>query len=187
MPVLAPILLFLKDNWKLVLAGLIIMSALAYVETLRLEVNHYKSETVELKREKKQATEQQKAETDRLNKEYDAVTAAHMDTLRRKGDEIQKNFSSLLTKIHNHEASKHVVIAPDVVELFNATTQSNTEAPATQQGDAGKTSPAETTLNHVLEVTAENNANHLKCIEQVKEWQQFWEDFVNAQASRPVN
>lgn len=176
---MAALLLLLKTNWKPILIGLAVLMLLGYIQTLRLEVKHYKSSAIEAKQELKDAQITAKAEHDRQTAEADAITKAHLDTLRRKGDEIMKGYNDVVTKIKAHEASKHVIITPDVVSLFNESTGNKpTSAPEAKPANDGKTSTTETTLNQLLVVTAENNANHLKCIAQVEEWQAFWEAYA---------
>jgi uncharacterized membrane-anchored protein YhcB (DUF1043 family) len=178
---------WIKSNWQLVAIGLAIAAVIGYITVLRLEVDHYKTKAGELELEISTAKANQVQEEERQNLAFDAQTKKYADSLRAKGDAIMKGYADVAAKIKAHEASKHIVLTPDVVELFNSTVGPEpraSEAPRAKQEDDGKASALAKTLNDLLEVSNENNANHQVCIEQVLEWQAFWKDYVNARTLR---
>ena len=192
---------FLKSNWKIVAVGLAIAFLVGYIETLRLERDHYKSKAGELQLEIDTAKAEQAKETARLQLDFDAITAAHKGTLLVKGAAIMKGFDETLKRIKAHEPSKHIPLTPDVVELFNATTGPDSEPSRAIERNVREAGEDKTlvdqvikenrqlsvTLNDLLVVSDENNAEHQKCIKQVEEWQVFWEKYVNARTLRHSN
>ncbi len=82
-------------------------------------------------------------------------------------------------RIKKNEETKRIALSADIVSLFNDSkpaTKSEATPPAVSSNAGGTGTPEAVTLNVLLLTSAENDANHLRCIAQVHEWQHFWKD-----------
>jgi hypothetical protein len=143
-----------------------------------MRIDHYKSENLELTL----VIEQANAKNKRLEDHAQALTAKYEGSLALKQKELDKTSKDLKERIKKDEESRRIKLSANVVGLFNASkSESNSKAaPEAKPSDDGGTSPAPQvtiTLNDLLLTSAENDKNHLKCIDQVHEWQKFWKDF----------
>ncbi len=177
---LAFLLPFLGRNWKLIAVGIAILALLAYVKVLHMERDHAVA-----KYEKEHAAfETYKANAVAMHEAMKSSNAAL--TLQFKQAEIARNQAAetfrktINERIKADEASKRIMLPPTSVQLFNSTT---TDEPDTGQSPSAHVvnddaAEARLTLNDLLIISAENNANHLTCINTVRDWQQFWSQFV---------
>lgn len=189
---------FLKANWLPILLVVVGLALYARYETVRIERDHYKAQVITLKGQVETLNDQISAQNAEYKRELDKAT--------KSADDITKKYNNVLTSLDNVlntnlELRKNIYakdkeltsvkLSLRTVELFNRTTTSMPEAgnqvANTKPENAGNTASnnqaANVTLADLLEVSDENNANHLACIEQVKQWQSFWNDFVVSQQS----
>lgn len=126
------------------------------------------------------------------------LTAKYQDVVKQNNELVDQVNKAVKEKISANEELKRVRLSLSLVQLWNESKQASSQASAAVQGNDAKTSGAkapttEVTLQDLFIVSAENDANHLKCVKQVEAWQSFWQDAqkaveeVNAQLSRPAN
>jgi hypothetical protein len=121
------------------------------------------------------------------------VTAANAKNAIAANDRLKAEERNLEERHRKHKAElatmrtklEAVKLELSLVQLFNDSTIANeTGEPFTgpdQQEDGildenPNSDPGIATLADLIEVTLENNKNHLACIAQVKEWQLFYRD-----------
>jgi hypothetical protein len=181
---LAIALPFLKTWWKVIVPIVLLLLALGYVKVLHMEIDHYKTQVIELKlaeaatREKNTLLEHAATE---LSKKY-------ARQLENQLLEKQKQAKLTQERIKRDEESKRIALSSSIVSLFNDSKPDGGPVAETVRSDVGGTSAAEKTLNQLLQVSAENDTNHTNCIATVKEWQNFWADYqrsVNAIGGSP--
>lgn len=185
--------MILSKYWKVIAVAVVIGGLLTYTKIVAVERNHYKTkaETVEAKLESLIASS--KAEEERLNNENAALTAKYKNTLRDANTLVTVNAKLNEENIKNAKELRDVKLSLNTIRLFNASKQSSSqeEKPATtvSGNDGTATSVAKAleeksqTLADLMLVVNENDANHLKCIATVTEWQNFWREYeriVNA-------
>ncbi len=122
--------------------------------------------------------------------EHSAVelTKKYKESLHNQ-QELQNEMGRQATKrIKEDEETKRITLSANVVSLFNSSkpaTKGETITPTIRLnagGAAATTTPAPPieeatiTLNDLLLISASNDKEHLKCIDQVHEWQHFWTD-----------
>ena len=171
---------FLKTWWKVILPVVLLLMALSYVKILHMEIDHYKEQAVELRLAIKQSEDRKKLLEDNataLNKKYETQLYA-------KQLEEDKKAKAIRERIKNDKESKLIVLPTTSVQLFNASKPDVSEPTTTTKqdhdGETGTDPTVVITLNKLLEVSAVNDANHQKCINQVLEWQNFWTDYKDS-------
>lgn len=167
--------MFLKANWKWILIGLAILSLFGYIGYLKHEAGHYKKLYGEAKleiAEIKSREEAQKAAAAAITKKYEDLRVAYSMALEQRNTELQK-------RIANDKELASVKLSLAAARLFNESKQSGDSTPTVEVHD-GATPTAEegsVTLTSIFQVVAENDKNHLRCIQQVTDWQNFWRDY----------
>jgi hypothetical protein len=183
---------FLKANWIPVVIGVACLALMGYIGVLHLEINHYKSEVVALQLEKKAAA----AKTAQLEANAENITKMYHESLANQFKLQDAAGTAVHERIVKNEASKHVILDSDIVGLFNSSKPSLKLKDTTNpiKGNAGRPSSIEEdpryadeaplayehTLNELLDISAYNDSNHLKCIGVVHEWQNFWKDYTES-------
>lgn len=176
---LTTILPFLKTYWKVIVVVLAVLSLVGYIKILHWQIDSCKKENLELTLVIQQAN----AKSQKLEDHAKALTEKYEDSLKEKQKKVDDLSNTLKERIKKNEESRRVKLSSNVVGLFNASkseSRSEPVAEAKPSDDGGASTPAQvtTTLNDLLLVSAENDKNHLKCIDQVHEWQRFWKDFA---------
>lgn len=171
---------FLKTWWKVILPVVLLLLALGYVKVLHMEINHYKNLVIELKQEAAIVREKNNL----LEHAATEQSKKYARQLENRLLEEQKKAKLVKERIKRDKESAAIHLSPNIISLFNAGKPDSEATPGTVSSDDGGASPAEKTLtsdertlNQLLLISAENDANHLACIQQVKEWQHFWLDF----------
>lgn len=170
---LSLVLPFLKTWWKVILPVVLLLAALGYVKVLHMQIDHYKSQVIELKAEAQIVREKNTL------LEHAATEQSKKYARQLENQLLEKQKQAKLTqeRIKRNEESKRVTLSSDIVSLFNDSKPDSPAVARTEPSDVSGTTSAQTTLNQLLLVSAENDANHLNCIATVKEWQNFWADF----------
>jgi len=173
LPMLPLVLPFLKTWWKVILPVVLLIAALGYVKVLHMQIDHYKSQVIELKAEAQAVREKNTL------LEHAATEQSKKYARQLENQLLEKQKQAKLTqeRIKKNEESKRITLSSDIVSLFNDSKPDGEAAPRAEQSNVRITSTAEATLNQLLLISAENDANHLNCIATVKEWQNFWADF----------
>lgn len=174
-------LTFLKNNWKLVLIGLSILSLLSYIAFIKWEVRHYRSLYQNAMLELAQAESREA----KLNEINIGITEKYKSTLKTVNAEIDKNNKLLTERIKLDKELKSLRLSLNAIKLFNESKRDpSTATSETIQRNDGETDSSTTTqsvpLSTVFQVVAENDSNHWKCIKQVEQWQRFWQDYESA-------
>lgn len=176
----ALLMTFLKANWKPLVILVAILSLGGYIQFLRVDVEHYKTKYQNTQLALDTLVKNSKDKEDKLAADAKAATAKYQNTLRDANLLIVANAKLNAENIQNAKELRNVKLSLATVQLFNASKQSTTEAnqpPTAKQGDAPTTSTTENvTLQDLLLIGNENDANHLKCIKQVEDWQKLWKD-----------
>lgn len=177
---------FIKNNYQIVILGLMIAFILGYIGYLKVDRNHWKKVAQELQLVINQANEREAA----LQRGNAAITDKYKSAL--VAIETQASQISKLTqeKIKNDQELKSLRISLHALQLFNATkVDPATTVAGTKQGDDGKTAGTTTIetggtyngitipLSEVFQQVAKNDEAHWKCVKVVEEWQHFWQDY----------
>lgn len=192
MPMLALVIPFLKTWWKVILPIVLLLAALGYVKILHMEIDHYKEKVVTLELAIDKANKQQK----QLEDNAVVLTNRYKESLSNQFKLQEAQGQVIHERIKKNEESKRIVISDDIISLFNdskpriklkipadtikgddARTTSITNNSKPPTGEEASTLAYEHTLNELLDISAYNDANHVKCIATVKEWQSFWTDY----------
>lgn len=182
---------FLKTWWKVIVPIVLLLLALGYVKVLHLQIDHYKTQVIELKAEAAAVREKNTL----LEHAATELSKKYARQLENNLLEQQKAAKLTQERIKRNEESKRIALSSDLVSLFNDSKPNSPPVTGAVSSDVSGTSTAQATLtsdqrtlNQLLQVSAENDANHLNCIATVKEWQNFWADFkrsVNAIGGSP--
>lgn len=178
------LMLWAKDNWKLIVIGLAIASLAIYIGVLKWQVSHYKELYQDSERVIATANARQnqlEAINESLTRKYDSLLQDHNQTL----DKLSKQTKE---KIKNDKELNSLRISFNAVRLFNESKRDpTTSTTKTIERDVGKTSTPEVlsitntvNLSEIFLLVAENDTNHLKCVKQVEAWQGFWLDYSSA-------
>jgi hypothetical protein len=185
MPALA---LFATKYWKEIVVGIAIIAFVGYIMTLRNMVDYYKSKVVKLERIIASMVVRQKeleGAASELSRKYEVRGTTIYLANEKKAKENAE-------RIARDEITKRIRLPAIAVQLFNGTTSDNTESKPTTEtvesnvGGAGGTaavsgaSDSGATLNDLLAQNEINKKNHKNAVEQVKEWQSFWSDYVKS-------
>lgn len=186
---------FVQKNWKLVLIGIAVGILIGYIINLKIQVAYYKSQYEDTQLTLTQVVKEAQDYETKLNAANESLTREFMHSLLDRNEELDKVQTELDKRIKADEASKRVILSRNVVVLFNDSTSKPQEPTTTEQGDAAETDGTTTidqaeggtrtegvgyTLNDLLVVSNINNTNHIKCVEQVLEWQSFWDKYSTA-------
>jgi len=172
------ILAFLKQFWLPITIGACALGLLGYIKVLHVEINHYKAQAVKYEQQIKEADEDRKqleANASEISKKYHESLANQFAVTSKAKVATQK-------RIANDQETARIVLSPNAVSLFNSSKPEadKQESPGAEPADVGGTGTAEATLNQLLQISAENDANHRMCIATVHEWQHFWSDFTSS-------
>ncbi len=165
-------LAILLSNWKMVAVGLAVAAVVGYIGLLRHQVSSLKEDLAQTEL----VIAKYKASEEKLTRQAEAITKQHEAVLRNYDMEVAKNVKLTKDKIKLSKELNDTRVSLDAVRLFN---ESKTDSGATdaKSGDATEAGSAQTVpLAGIFEIVAENDANHLRCIKQVLEWQSLWED-----------
>jgi len=198
MPIQALVLPFLKTWWKVILPIVLLLMALGYVKVLHMEIDHYKAKTVSMQLAIDAAAVKEEA----LEVAAAQITTKYHESLANQFKMQDAAGAAIHERIvKNEEANRHRISA-DIVSLFNdskprlklkdpaAAVKGNDARPATIEEDPRQVSGGaellveappqayEHTLAELLDVSAYNDNNHVKCIDTVREWQHFWTDYT---------
>lgn len=179
MPI-APILLWLKGNWKLVALVIGVLCIVSYIGILQMEVSHYKAKAADVETKFALYKEQAEAKQATLEKGAAEISARHEHTLSVLDAELAK--SSLLNqqRIAANEELRRTRISLAAVQLLNESTRKPEEPAPAVQGDAPSPTGTEARtvdLSTVFAVVADNNKNHLACTKRLEEWITFWGEY----------
>lgn len=201
MMVLAEIALFFKTYWIPVLAIAIIAGLGLRYETVRIERDSYKVKLATATETIKQAetqlialrleVTQANAKTATVEREAAdnaaQLTSKYKNVLAAKDVVISKNEALNEQNIKQSKELRNLHLSLNAVRLFNASKQqaesggvpaSGANSAATVKGNDATTGTAGTvTVSDAFQVVAHNDANHLRCIAKVQQWQSFWKDF----------
>ncbi len=167
--------------WKQILLAVIVAGAVAYVEGLRLEVSHLKTEvaSAQAKYDVYKAT----AETQNaaLKTESEAITQRFKDSLTAQIKSEEDKNVAIQQRIKSDKELASIKLSANAVSVFNdgkAASDAVNVAPAkpadAQAGDQGPT------FADLLSKVKENETNQNKCVDALTEWQKFWPDFVTS-------
>jgi hypothetical protein len=189
---MAFLLPFLGKYWMQIGLAILVGLALAYVSFLKIEVSHYKSKAVAIQTEFDSYKNNVEAMQTALKSSNSALTL-QLKQQQVAQNQAQETFKKALTvKVANDEASKHIIVPGSTIRVLNDSTLDPNGSKPTDPDCGNACAPSasqdDITLNEVLGVETENNANHWACITQVTDWQKFWASYVknvetaNAQA-----
>jgi hypothetical protein len=187
-----PILLlgFLKQYWLPIAIGVACLALMGYVKVLHMEIDHYKAKAVTMQLAIDAAAVKEK----QLEVAAAQITTKYHESLANQFKMQDAQGQAIHERITKNETAKHIVIPPDVLRLFNDSKPSlKLKDPATTvKRNDGRPSPVEEdprfaddaplayehSLSELLDISAYNDGNHVKCIATVHEWQHFWIDYT---------
>lgn len=187
-PAAAVIWPIVRDNWKIIVAGLAIAGLAGYIWFLKAEVKHYRAAAANARAELAAAV----AREEKLQLASEGITAKYKDALVETKKLVEENAKLLEEAIQHDKELNTLRVSYAAVGLFNASKRApGTAAPKAVKGDdgkAGSADPAGTTngikrsvpLSEIFALVARNDANHWKCVKQVENWQSFWTDYETA-------
>lgn len=180
----------LKKYWPFLLGALIIGGTLTYIKVLKVERDYYKEQTVKAKAETKKiaqqfnkALEESIARETQLEIDNGQLTDRVLEEQRAAQEWFDKHNKAVKERIAANEELRKLKLSLDLIRLFNASKQPpgehNEVVANTNPGNDGQaTATQEVTGTELFTVIAENDANHLKCIATVEQWQKFWTGYV---------
>lgn len=175
---LAMILLFLKNNWKVVVVTLAVATLLGYIGFLQTSRDYYKNKAQDLQLVINQANTRE----EQLKLGNASITEAYKEVLRLSNNKTEQILVLTKEKIKNDKELNSMRVSLNAIRLFNESKRDPT-APSSEskQGDAGSTQGTTTNQDVSLAVVwtqvADNDASHWKCVKQVMAWQSFWKDY----------
>ena len=170
---LIPLLL---NNWKLIAVGLAIAAFAGYIGLLKHKVNSLTEDLAA----SELVIAKYKDNEEKLVRQAAEITKQHEAVLKDFNAEVTKNAKLTQDKIKLNKELNSVLVTLNAVKLFNES-KSNTSPPDAVKGDDAETSGTPVVpLASLFSIVAENDANHLKCVKQVEEWQVFWTDFASS-------
>ena len=187
------LLLVLKKYWLPILLGIIVLIAFGRYEAVRIERDHYIKKVASLDLELKQIKEDEEIKKQEQEKLAADLTAKYQNTLATANTLVTENARLNSENIKNAKELRDVKLSLDAIRLFNDSKQDTAQVSApTIKDNAGNTTASskatpEVSLQDLLQVVNTNDANHLKCIQQVEEWQHFWTDYVAQQEKVDAN
>ncbi len=180
----------LKKFWPYLLGAALIGGGLLYLKGLHMQIDHYKKEaTTQKDNAKRIAAQFNKALDDaevregKLALENAELTEQHRQVLTENSLLIDQHTTDLKKVIATNEELRKLKLSLNLIRLFNASKQPPGEhnevtTNAVPGNDGKATAVVEATGNDLFTVIAINDANHLKCIATVEEWQKFWTGYV---------
>lgn len=171
-------LLFLRLNWKWLAPVVLALGLLGYIKVLHLKIDHYKAEAVAAKA----AIAANGELEEQLQAAYSEMSKKYHEAVKNQFALQDSQAATVIERIKKDETSKHVPLTDNDISLFNSLKPAPSVITRTESGNVSPTAPTEeaVTLNRLLLVSAENDANHLKCIIVVEKWQTFWKEFSMA-------
>ncbi len=176
MPFLALAWPFVKTWWKVIVPVVLLLLALGYVKILHMEIDHYKSQVIELKKEAAIVAEKNKL----LEQAATDISKKFARQLENRLLEDQKRGKLAQERIKNDKETASIKLSPNIVSLFNAGKPDNETTPTAISKDDGEASSDSKTLKDLLVVTAVNDINHEICIKTVDEWQNYWKEYSSS-------
>lgn len=183
-------LAILKANWKWIAVAIAVGGLLAYIQTIKLERDHYKKNYTVVTLKLETLVKDAKVREDKLAADNEAITKKYQSTLKDANTLTTENARINAENIKNAQELASVRLSYNAVRLFNASKPSTTKdqkaSPTVSGNDGTATSVAKAlevksqTLADLLQVVNENDANHQVCIDTVTQWQQFWTDYEQA-------
>lgn len=180
------IMTFLKNNWKWIAIGIAFLSLIGYIKTIQIERDHYHQRYISAEAQIAKLVDSQKIAEQTLRDESAQVTAKYKDTLKTANTLVTENARLNSENIKNAKELANVKLSLDAIRLFNASKQSTAEEANSSKAVSGNDDSTAAvakaleeksqSLADLLQVVNTNDANHLKCIKQVEEWQKFWPD-----------
>ena len=177
-------LAFLKANWKWIAVGIAALSLITYIKVIQLERNHYKNEYQQVQLKLDTLVTTSKANEEHLKNDNEALSHKYANTLRDANTLVTANAGLNERNIKLDKELAATKLSLNAVRLFNASKQpASTEAVAadTKPGndaEAASTKVSSSSLADMMLIVNENDANHLRCIATVEQWQKFWNDYV---------
>ncbi len=182
--------MFGLSTFKLIAVGVVILAAIAYVATLKIEVGHYKKSALEWESKYTEYRAAAESNAKALGSANSALT------LQAKQDSIAKMQADnalklqIQERIKNDQVSAHIRIPDSVLRLQHDTTTNTTnvgQPPGTISGHAPDTEPPSAgrsdaapggTVQDLLAADAINNPELNSCVDEVIKWNKFWDQFV---------
>lgn len=122
-----------------------------------------------------------KSKEDKLVQDNLKITLDHQDELKIKEEEINKQRIDIAKRIKDAQISKQqladcgALLKRVFADASKAESSTKDSAPTVKGNDA-----ASNWTEGFLKQLEEDNSNHKKCVEKVKEWQDFWLDYTKA-------
>lgn len=177
---------FLKANWKWIAVALAISSLVGYIEVIKLERNHYKKQYQDIQLQLDTVRKDSKAKQDQLQADANAITSKYRSALTDANILTTENAKLNAQNIAKDKELTSVKLSLNAIRLFNASKSTDKDSVAnTEQGNDGTSASLAKALEEksqsladLLQVVNINDANHLKCIATVEQWQKFWSDYA---------
>lgn len=191
---MAALLLFLKANWKWIAVLVAVLGLVGYIKVIQLERDHYHQQYVNAEAQITRLVDSSKIAEAQSAQDAAELTDKYKSTLATANTLVTENARLNAQNIAKDKELAAVKLSLNAVRMFNASKQSTAEegqSTTTVSGNDGSTAAtakaleeksqqaADTarTLADLLQVVNINDANHLKCIKTVEEWQSFWKDY----------
>ncbi len=167
--------------WKQIGVMLLVVAALAYVEGLRLEISHLKTEVASS--EAKYNVYKATAETQNaaLKADAEAITQRFKDSLTAQIKSEEDKNVAIQQRIKSDKELASIKLSANAVSVFNdgkaASDTVSTAAAKPTDAKAGDQGP---TFADLLSKVKENEKNQNECVDALTEWQKFWSAFVTS-------
>ncbi len=168
--------------WPEIALAIVAALVVGYIAILKTEVSHYKAKAETIQAQYDAAVAKAKSDLDTLEATNKQLSANIADTEKAWSKAQAENLKYFQDKIKNDKELAALKLSLNAVRVFNesknpggANSQGSTDTNAPDDGKAGT---AQASLADLLAVSAENDANHFRCIKQVEEWQDFWTGYV---------
>jgi hypothetical protein len=171
----ALIFAFIRQHFMAILIGLAVLFLVGYIGSLKISNHLLRKEVGELTL---QITTLHNKEQ-QLAAANQSITDKYREMDGKYADLQKKNLTNLRERIKNEKELATIKLTLNAVSLFNASKGDSVGQDATTAiaANASRAATLEKTLADLLLVTAENDANHIICIDTVKKWQNFWKDY----------
>lgn len=166
---------FIRQHFMAILIGLAVLSLVGYIGSLKVSNHFLRKEVGELQLQISTLRDRES----KLETANAAITTKYKG-LDGKYSKLQTdNLKTLKEKIANEKELSAIKLSVNAVSLFNASKgdSNGQNSSTTVTGNDGRTRALEKTLADLLIVSAENDTNHLICIDNLKKWQGFWRDY----------
>lgn len=172
---------WLLKNWKLAIVCSLGIALVLYVLTIRAERDTYKKEVADVKAQFALYRSGAEAKQATLEAGAKAISSKYEHALAEADAQRAAKNKAIKERIAANEELKRTRVSLAAVQLLNESTR-NTEEPAqAEPRDApGPTGTQDSTvaLDQVWAVVAENNKNHLACVDRLQKWINFWADYT---------